>query len=76
MEILKIKVHHAQNVGKVQISREKQLPAPVGVISGKFVHGPENIKIGCVFLISLGGPMAAIQPVWEMVAIFLTWPLS
>ena len=36
MKFLDIKIHHAQNVGKVQISREKQLPAKFGAISGNF----------------------------------------
>ena len=41
----------------------KNIPAPFGGISGNFFHGPETYKT-CNFL-SLGGPMAAIQPVWE-----------
>ena len=32
MKLLKIKIRHAQNVGKVQISRKKQFPAPFGTI--------------------------------------------
>ena len=62
MEFLKIKIHHAQNVGKV----------PFGAISGNFFHRPGNAHTNSVFVaIFLGGPLAAIQPVWEMVAIFL-----
>ena len=44
MEFLKVKIRHAQNAGKVQISRKKQLPAPFGAISGNFFHGPKNQK--------------------------------
>ena len=34
IQILKIKIRVAQNVGKVWISRKKQLPASFGAISG------------------------------------------
>ena len=44
MKVLKIKIRSAQNAGKVQISRKKQLPAPFGAISGKFFQGPEKCK--------------------------------
>ena len=44
MKILKIKIRVAQNVGKVWISRKKQLPASFGAISGNFLHGPEKSK--------------------------------
>ena len=44
MKILKIRIHVAQNVGKVWISRKKNLPAPFGAIPGNFLRGPENRK--------------------------------
>ena len=72
MEILKIKIRVAQNVGKIWISREKILLAPFGAISGKFLHGPEKYKTNEYFLpIFLGGPLAAIQPVWA----WGPWPM-
>ena len=44
MKILKIKIRVAQNVGKVWISRKKQLPALFGAIPGNFLRGPEKSK--------------------------------
>ena len=44
IKILKIKIRVAQNVGKVWISRKKQLPAPFGAIPGHFLRGPEKSK--------------------------------
>ena len=44
IKILKIKIRVAQNVGKVWISRKKQLPAPIGAVPGNFLHGPEKSK--------------------------------
>ena len=44
IQILKIKIRVAQNVGKVWISRKKHLPAPFGAISGHVFHGPEKYK--------------------------------
>ena len=43
-KILKIKICSAQNVGKVWISKKKNLPAPFGFISGNFLCGPEKCK--------------------------------
>ena len=40
MEILKIQIHSAQNVGKVWIRRNKKKTAPFGGISGQCFHGP------------------------------------
>ena len=54
-----------QNVGKVQISRRKHLPAPFWAISGNAFHGPENAKKYDLFAVFFGGSMAAIQPVWS-----------
>ena len=51
-QILKIKICVAQNVGKVWISKKKQLPAPFRAIPGKFFHGPEkskNVQQFCIF---------------------------
>ena len=57
IRILKIKIRSAQNVGKVWISRKKNLPAPFGAIPGHFLLGPEKSK-KCIFLpIFLGGPL-------------------
>ena len=44
LKIIKIKIHVAQNVGKVWISRKKILLAPFGAISANFLRGPEKIK--------------------------------
>ena len=44
IKILKIKIRVAQNVGKVWISRKKNLPAPFGAIPGHFLCGPEKSK--------------------------------
>ena len=44
IKIIKIKIRVAQNVGKVWISRKKQLPAPFGAIPGHFLRGPEKSK--------------------------------
>ena len=43
VQVLKIKIHVAQNVGKVWIVGNKHL-APFGAISGKFFHGPKKSK--------------------------------
>ena len=64
MKFLKVKIRHAQNVGKVQISRKKQLLTRFGAISGKFFHGPEKCQKHICLLFFLGGPMDPIQPVW------------
>ena len=44
LKVLKIKIHSAQNVGKVWISRKKNLPAPFGAFPGNFLRGPEKSK--------------------------------
>ena len=44
IKILKIKIRSAQNVGKVWISRKKNLPAPFGALPGNFLRGPEKSK--------------------------------
>ena len=44
IEILKIQIRSARNVGKVWISRKKIFPAPFGAIPCHFVHGPEKSK--------------------------------
>ena len=66
MQILKIKIRVAQNVGKVWISRKKQLLAPFHAISGHFLRGPEkkNEKNARFLHMFLGGPMGPIHPVW------------
>ena len=42
MKFLKVNIHPAQNVGKVQISRKKHFPAPVGAISDNFSMGQKK----------------------------------
>ena len=42
IEILKIQICSAQNVGKVWISRKKVLLALFGAIPGHFFHGPKK----------------------------------
>ena len=44
VQILKIQIHSAQNVGKVWISRKNNFPAPFGAIPGHFLRGPEKCK--------------------------------
>ena len=43
-QILEIKIHVAQNVGKVWMSRKKILLAPFGPIWAHFLRGPEKNK--------------------------------
>ena len=54
IQILKIQIRSAQNVGTVWISRKKTFPAPFGAIPGIFLRGPEISK---KLLIFLGGPL-------------------
>ena len=59
-KIIKDKIRHAQNVGKVWISRKEILVAPFGTISGNVFHGSEKCKMFiCLLPVFLGGPMAA-----------------
>ena len=44
MEILKIQISSAHNVGKVWTSWKKNLPAPFGATPGNFLHGPKKSK--------------------------------
>ena len=44
IRILKIKIHFAQNVGKLWIRKGKNILAPFGSISGQFFHRPEICK--------------------------------
>ena len=46
---IKIQIRSAQNVGKVWISRKKNLLAPFGAIPGHFLRGPEKCKKCYVF---------------------------
>ena len=65
MTFLKIKIHHAQNVGKVQISRNKKNSRPHLEQFQYFSMGGKNVEKKLrFFAISLGGPMGPIQPVW------------
>ena len=59
IKVLKIKIHVAQNVGKVWIGRKKTFPAPFGAIPGNFLYGPTNLKKCQAFcLFSLVGQWA------------------
>ena len=60
---LKIKICSATNVGKVRISRKKLL-APFVAISSNFSVGRKKSELAYFPRIFLGGPMAAIHPVW------------
>ena len=65
-KILKIRIRVAQNVGKVQISRKKNRSLPyLGPFQTIFSIGRKNYKSWNCFATFLGGPMAAIQPVWS-----------
>ena len=44
LQIIKIEIHVAQNVGQVWISRKKKLQAPFHAISSHFIHGPRKCK--------------------------------
>ena len=44
IKVLKIKIRVVQNVGKVWISRKKNLPAPFEAIPGNFLHGSKKSK--------------------------------
>ena len=58
--ILRIQIHHAQNVGKVQISREKQFPVRTVLVHFRhFFHGPKTCKthnMFCYFPCWANGP--------------------
>ena len=49
MNVLKIRIRSAQNVGKVWISRKTSSRAPFGAIPGHFLHGPKKIQKMHVF---------------------------
>ena len=68
-KIVKIKIRSVHNVGKVWISRERNLLASFGVISGNFFHGPREAKNRQLLLIFLGGPMGPIHPFWGHVLV-------
>ena len=58
---IKTKSRVAQNVGKVQISRKKSSWPHLGPFQANLSMGWKN---SLFFVIFLGGPMAAIHPVW------------
>ena len=64
IKILKIKIRSAQNVGKVWISRKKNLPAPFGALWAHFLRGPEKCK-KC--------KKNAYFPWWALAAIHSGW---
>ena len=53
---LEIKIRSAQNVGKVWISRKKQLPAPFGAIWGNFSMGRKKCRNFAYFPWWANGP--------------------
>ena len=53
LKILKFKIHSAQHVGKVWISKEKNILAPFGAISTKFCRWTETVHESLPIL--LGG---------------------
>ena len=58
IEILKIQIRSAQNVGKVWISREKILLAPFGPSEAIFCMDRKNQKMSKIYLYSLVGQWA------------------
>ena len=64
IKIVKIKIRSAQNVGKVWISRKKNLPAPFGAIPGHFLRGPEKSKKCKKKSYFPWWALAAIHPWW------------
>ena len=71
VEILKFQIRSAQNVGKVWISRKKSSWPHLGPSQAIFSMDRKNAKNAQNWLISLGGPMGPIHPVWggdEMLA--------
>ena len=62
MKILKIKIHVAQNVGKVWINRKKSSWPHLGPFQANFSMDRKHAKIAHYLPIFLGGPMAAIRP--------------
>ena len=59
MRFLEIKIHHAQNVGKVQISRNNNPPGPIWVNFRQ--NFPWTAKIQKLLIFRL---CSAIYPVW------------
>ena len=71
IQILKIKIRSAQNVGKVQISREKSSWPIWGSFQANFSIGRKH-KTNCqLLLIFLAGPMGPIHPGWALFTILL-----
>ena len=66
-------MHSAQNVGKVWMSRNKNILTLFHATSGYFPMDRTNAKNVNVLPISLGGPMAAICQVWDLAAIHPWW---
>ena len=64
IKIMKIEIRSAQNVGKVWISREKNLPAPFGALWAQFLRGPEKSKKYQNFAYFPWWALAAIHPWW------------
>ena len=63
VRILKIKIHVAQNVGKVWISRKKHLPASLRPFQDTFSMDRKHQKNVEFLHVFLGGPMGPIHPV-------------
>ena len=69
INVLKIQIRSAQNVGRVWISREKILLVPFGAISRIFPWTDKNVKHVYILLIFVGGPMRPIHAVWGHVLV-------
>ena len=67
IKVIKIKIRDAQNVGKVWISRKKSSWPHLGPSGPIFCVSGENAKNTFLLPIFLGGPMAAIHPVWTTI---------
>ena len=70
IQILKIQIHSAQNVGKVWISSKKSSRPHLRPF---FPWTGKKAKNIYVFAIFLGGPMGPIHPVWALAAIHPRW---
>ena len=69
MEVIKIQIRSAQNVGKVWISRKKSSRPHVGPSEAIFSIGQKMQKHAQHLRIFLGGPMGSIHPVWGHVPV-------
>ena len=73
IQIPKIQIRSAQNVGKVWISRKKSSRPYLGPSEAIFSIGRKNAKNVKKLSIFLGGPMGPHSPVWALAAIHPRW---